>query len=91
MAAITLASVEAALEQGLKLVGQLAPLAGIGGPAAGAIGTLVGELATWASATVTQVTSDAAIIGSGDVTKITALEQQLQAANAALNAQIAAS
>lgn len=88
---ITLEGVESALEAGLALVGKLAPLASLGGPTAGAIGSLVGELATWADATVQQVTNDAAIIGSGDVTKIQALQAQLQAQNAALNAQIAAS
>jgi hypothetical protein len=88
---ITISQVESALESALSLVAEFAPLAALGGPAAGAIGTLVGNLAGAAEAIVTQVTSDEAIIASGDVTTITALQSQLEAQNAALQAQIAGS
>jgi hypothetical protein len=91
MSIITLAQVESALGSALSLVQEFAPLAALGGPAAGAIGTLVGDLAGAASAIVAQVTSDESIIASGDVTTITALQQQLEAQNTALQAQIAAS
>ena len=40
---ITLAQVESAAEEALSLVSQFAPLAALGGPAAGAIGVLVGQ------------------------------------------------
>ncbi len=88
---VTLAQVEAALEQGLSLVSQLAPLAALGGPAAGAIGVLVGHIASTADTIITQISSDAAIIAGGNLTQITALQVKLQAANADLAAQIAAS
>jgi hypothetical protein len=89
--AITLGQVEAALEQALTLVSELAPLAALGGPAAGAIGAVVGKIAETADTLVTAVGNDASIIAGGDITKITALQAQLQAQNATLAAQIAAS
>lgn len=88
---ITLAQVESAAEEALSLVSQFAPLAALGGPAAGAIGVLVGQAASTVDALVTQISGDAAIIGSGNLTAITALQAQLQAQNAALAAQVAAS
>ena len=91
MTTITLAQVESALEVGLSLVSKLAPLAALGGPAAGAIGLVVGNVASMADALITQVTSDAGIIAGGDLSKIQALQVQLQAQNTALAAQIAAS
>lgn len=91
MSGITLTQIETALEDGLAFVQKFAPLAALGGPAAGAIGNAIGEIAGAAAAILPQVQGDAAIIGSGDVAKITALQGQLQAANASLAAQIAAS
>lgn len=88
---VTLTQIESALEEGLSLVSKLAPLAAIGGPAAGAIGVTVGNIATLADTLLTQVTSDASIIAGGNLTQITALQQSLQAQNATLAAQIAAS
>ena len=89
---ITLSEIEAALEQGLGYVQALAPLAGsLGGPAGIAIGNAVSQAAGVASAILTQVEGDATIIASGDLTKIRALEVSLQAENAALIAQVAAS
>jgi hypothetical protein len=88
---ITLASVEAALEEGLSFVSKLAPLASLGGPAAGAIGAVVGQIAATASTLLTAVENDAAIIAGGDLAKIRTLQASLQAQNATLSAQIAAS
>lgn len=88
---ISLADLENALETGLELASKLAPLASVGGPAAGAAGSLLGALAGWAATAVQEATSDEAIIAGGDVTKITALRDQLQAQNASLTAQIEAS
>lgn len=88
---INLPQIEAAAEQALALVSQLAPLAMLGGPAAGAIGVLVGQVASTVDTIITQVSGDAAIIAGGDLAKIQALQVQLQAANANLAAQIAAS
>lgn len=88
---ITLAQVESAAEEALSLVWQLAPLAALGGPAAGAIGVLVGQAASTVDALVTQISGEATIIGSGNLTAITALQTQLQAQNAALAQQIASS
>lgn len=88
---INLPQIEAAAEQALGLVSQLAPLAMLGGPAAGAIGALVGQVASTVDTIITQVSGDAAIIAGGDLAKIQALQVQLQAANANLAAQIAAS
>jgi hypothetical protein len=88
---ITLTEVEAVAEQGLALVSQLAPLAALGGPAAGAIGVLVGQVASTVDTLVTQVSGDAAIIATGNLANIQALQAKLQAANETLAAQIAAS
>ena len=88
---ITLAQVEGVLKSALGVVQELAPLAALGGPAAGAIGLVVGNIASAADAIVTQVTSDASIIAGGNVATITALQAQLEAENTALAAKIAAS
>jgi hypothetical protein len=88
---MTLADIEKYLDQGLKLVQQVAPLAALGGPAAGAWGAVVANVAGTADGLLVAVESDAAIIATGDVTKIKALQAQLQAENAKLAAQIAAS
>lgn len=88
---VTLADVESVLEKGLALVSELAPLAALGGPTAGAIGALVGQVASTADTLVTQVSGDAAIIASGDLTNIQTLQARLQAQNTALAVQIAAS
>ncbi len=88
---ITLAQVEAALTQGLTLISQLAPLAALGGPAAGAIGVTVGAIAGAAAKIVTQVENDATIIAGGDLTQIKALQAQIQAQNDQLATQIDAS
>jgi hypothetical protein len=84
---VDLASIEAGLETGLEWVKELAPLAALGGPAAAAIGATVSQVAGMAETVVEQVSGDAAIIAGGDVTKITALRDQLQAENATLTAQ----
>jgi hypothetical protein len=84
----TLADIEAALEKGLELAVKLAPLAGLGGPAAAAIGTTIGNLAATADEILKSIEGDAAIIASGDLTKIRALQKDLQAQNKALNAEI---
>jgi hypothetical protein len=88
---MTLAQAEVLLEEGLAFVSKIAPLAALGGPAAGAIGLVVGNIAAMGATLLAQVSSDAAIIASGDLSKITALQNQLQAANSTLAAQIAAS
>lgn len=88
---ITLTQIETALEEGLTLVSQLAPLAAIGGPAAAAIGVTVGQVASMADTILTQVSGDAAIIAGGNITAITDLQVKLQASNAALASQIATS
>lgn len=88
---ITLAQVESALESGLDLVSELAPLAALGGPAAASIGATVGQIAGAAAAIVTAVSNDETIIAGGDVSSIQALQAQLEAANTELAAQIAAS
>lgn len=87
MSGFTLQGFESVLEDGLALTQKLAPLAALGGPAAGAIGQLAGL----AGKVLPQIEADAAILGSGDLTKIKALQTQLQAENAALAAQIDAS
>ena len=89
--AITLAQIESAGEEALSLASEFAPLAELGGPAAGAIGILIGQAATTLDTIVTQASGDAAIIGSGNLTAVTALQTKLQAANAQLAAQIASS
>ena len=89
--AITLAQIESAAEQALALISEFAPLASLGGPAAGAIGTAVGQIASTVDTIVTQIAGDAAIIQGGNLTAITALQAKLQAANATLAAEIAAS
>lgn len=91
MTQITLATVEAWFQDALELTENVAPLAALGGPAAAAIGKLVGEIATAGAAILSQVESDAAIIAGGDLTKIQALQAKLQASNATLAAQIAGS
>ena len=63
----------------------------MGGPAAGAIGVLVGQAAATADALVAQISGDATIIAGGDLAKITDLQIQLQTANVALATQVAAS
>lgn len=88
---ITLAQVEAALNQGLTLISQLAPLASLGGPAAGAIGVTVGAIAGAAEKIVAQVENDATVIAGGDPTAIRALQAQIQAENDKLAAQVDAS
>lgn len=88
---MTLAEVEAALEQGLTFVQLLSPIAALGGPAAGSVGTIVGNIAGLAATLLPQIENDATIIASGDTTKIKALQVQLQAQNAILAAQIDAS
>lgn len=91
MSGFTLQGFESVLEDGLALTQKLAPLAALGGPAAGAIGGVIGQLAGLAGKVLPQIEADAAILGSGDLTKIKALQTQLQAENAALAAQIDAS
>lgn len=88
----SLSDIEHAIETGLNYAKQLAPLAGlIGGPAGAAIGTTVGSIADMASQLLAAVENDAAIIASGDLTRIRALEHEVQTENAALIKQIAAS
>jgi multidrug efflux pump subunit AcrA (membrane-fusion protein) len=86
-----LASIEEALEKGLEYVQALAPLAGVFGPAAGAIGQTVSTIAAGAKAVLDEIEADVEVIASGDLDRIRALQAQLQAENAALGAQIAAS
>ena len=88
---INLGQIENALEKGLELVQQLAPLAALGGPAAAAIGTTVSSVAATAQAVVQAVEADATIIASGDTARIKALQTQLQAENDALDSQLDAS
>ena len=88
---ITLANAEAILEEGLAFVTKVAPLASLAGPEGAAIGAIVGQIASLADNLLAEVSSDAAIIQTGDLSKITALQQSLQSANATLAAQIAAS
>ncbi|HEY5411106.1 MAG TPA: hypothetical protein VIJ94_10315 [Caulobacteraceae bacterium] len=88
---LNLQQIESALETGLKYVQEIAPLAALGGPAAAAIGATVAQVAGMATEVLTAVENDAAIIASGDLTKIRALEASLQAENKQLAAQIAAS
>lgn len=88
---ITLAQAESVLATGLAYVQELAPLAALAGPEGAAIGATVGQIASTASTVLAAVESDAAIIASGDLTKIRALEAQLQAANVTLGAQVDAS
>ena len=88
----TLAEIESILEDGLSLAQKLAPIVGPAfGPAGAAAGALIGQLAGFADTVVPQIQNDATIIASGDPTKLLALQAQLQAENAALNAQVAAS
>lgn len=89
---MTLAEIENALTTGLTYVQALAPLAGaLGGPAGAAAATIVETIATETANIVGQVEGDAEIIASGDLTRIRALQAELQSQNAALAAQIAAS
>lgn len=86
-----LPALESFAEQALALVAKAAPLASIGGPEAGAIGLLVGQAASTLDLLVTNASGDAAIIASGDLTKIRALQAELQIQNAELASQIVAS
>lgn len=86
---ITIQQIEDALSEGLSLVSKLAPLAALGGPVAASIGAVVGQIASTGAAVLSAVENDATIIGSGDLTKIRALQAQLQTANAGLAAQVA--
>jgi hypothetical protein len=86
-----LPALESFAEQALALVAKAAPLATIGGPEAGAIGGMVGQVAETLDLLITNASGDAAIIAGGDLTKIRALQAQLQAENAELASQIAAS
>jgi hypothetical protein len=90
MAAVTVAQVETGLTTALQLAQDLAPLAALGGPSAAAVGAAVAQAAAVAEAVVPQVLSDAEILRTGDPAQIKALQAQLQTANAALAAQIAA-
>lgn len=88
---VTLQEIETALATGLSYVQALAPLAGsLAGPAGAAIGETVAKVAGTAETILTQVESDAAILATGDITKIRALEQSIQAENTQLLAQAAA-
>lgn len=80
--------IEDFLDKGLKIVQQVAPLASLGGPAAGAWGQVVANVAGTADGLLSGVEADATIIASGDTTKIKALQAQLQAENAALNQKV---
>lgn len=89
--AFDLAKAEKALSTGLILVQDLAPLAALGGPSAGAIGATVAQVAGLANALVTEAESDATVLASGDLTQIKALQAQLQDQDAALASQVDAS
>lgn len=86
-----ISQIEDFLDRGLKIVEQVAPLASLGGPAAGAWGQVVANVAGTADNLLSGIEADATIIASGDTTKIKALQQSLQAENAKLNAQVLAS
>lgn len=89
---MNLSDIEAGLEKGLDFVKTWAPIAStLGGPAAAAIGTAIGQVAGLAEQVIPAIENDVTIIGSGDLTKIKALQAQLQQENASLAAQIAAS
>lgn len=88
---MNLTDIEDFLDRGLKIVQQASSLASIGGPTAGAWGAVVGHVAGVADSLLLGVEGDAAIIGSGDLTKIRALQQSLQAENAQLAAKVDAS
>lgn len=86
---MTLAEAEAALETGLAYIQALAPLAGsLSGPTGAAIARTVTEVASTASAVLAEVEADAAIIAGGDLTKIRALEADLQTENVQLGAKV---
>lgn len=88
---LSLQQIETALETGLDYVTKLAPLAALGGPAAAAIGNIVATIASEGETILSEVSGDASIIAGGDLTKITALQAQLQQQNAQLAQQIAGS
>ena len=87
----TLEGVEAAVNLGLNLVTELAPLADVGGPTAAAAGVLAANIASGLETVISAAENDATIIAGGDITKIKALQAQLQAANAAMQPQLDAS
>lgn len=88
---MTLDQAEAALETALVLTQKLAPLASVFGPAGAAAGATIASIAQLGATVLAEVSSDATIIASGDLTRIRALQASLQTENAALAQEIAAS
>lgn len=88
---MNITDIESALETGLLLTAKLAPFGALAGPAGAAVGDTVAQIAALGATLLQAVSDDAAVIGSGDLTRIRALQAKLQAANADLAAQIAAS
>lgn len=88
---MNLAQIESFLDQGLQFVQKAAPLIGqFTGPAGAAIAETVATVAGTADVMLKEVEADAAVIASGDVARIKELQTRLQAENAQLAAQIAA-
>jgi hypothetical protein len=85
------ATIASELEQGLGLLSQIAPAAAIGGPAAAAIGLLVGKAAGFASTALQAATGAEAVISATDLASIQKSADALQALNDQLAATIAAS
>lgn len=89
---MNLADLESFADSVLKAIKTAAPVIGsVTGPTGAAIGAAVGQVAGALDTALTEATTDAEIIASGDVGRITALQAQLQAENADLAAQVAAS
>lgn len=84
-------AVAAALQTGLGLVEQLAPLAALGGPQAGAIGALAASTAGVAESLLAHATEAQTVIESTDLAQIQTITAALQARNNVAAAQIAAS
>lgn len=82
--------IEGFLQTGLSFVQKAAPIIGsFTGPTGTLIGTAVGAIAGAADALVTEATSDASIIASGNLANIQDLNATLQQQNAQLATQIA--
>lgn len=88
---MTLAEIEAAIETALATAEKLAPLGAVFGPVGAAAGAAIAGLAALGEKLLAEIAPEAEIIASGDLTRIRALQASLQAQNAVLAGQVAAS
>lgn len=84
-------AIENAVAKGLALVNELAPLGAAAGPVGAEAATIVGNVASFASAALAAAQNEQAVINATDLASLTVLQKQIQDANDALAAQIAAS